>query len=406
MTIGLALRRRLLRSFEPFKSRRVSSRTAPPCSSSTWNPNNQQLTHPTRGSPASSSHQRWLDQLQSQQSLPHSCPSSFDPVLVRPSKPTELSDEIEIYGPGLLQDRSSQSSHRWIPLSLIGLLITSGLAANQIRHHGAGPVWKDSKSDWSDFQLELWDPSTRKCLSIGLITFGLLRSLKSFFTLSHTIKRITIKRSDIDRFKSLIKSTSRTKNSRMISNSKIELKFYSIGSLETIYPINKLFKFSIFDSITLQDLVRFPIDQSTFGTPRHAPFIWLKHRLYEGPHHPTPDKPTDDHQLSIQSSSNLPELNSLALQIPKSGVWGHPSFGLDGDETRLIFEKKVKSVDELIVDLAPKEALEERSRETCFLKMLGLDFRQSIAFNLIVLKSILAFHSQRLFRTRHKRRPR
>ncbi|KAA1070813.1 hypothetical protein PGT21_024825 [Puccinia graminis f. sp. tritici] len=111
--------------------------------------------------------------------------------LSRPSQPKltiinnrqkELEDQIIIYQASMKDDFSGSPNR--IGISIIGLLITSGLVANQIRHHGAGPVWSDSKSDWLDFELKLWDQSTRMAISIGLITFSFIKSLKFLFTLT------------------------------------------------------------------------------------------------------------------------------------------------------------------------------------------------------------------------------
>ncbi|PLW15185.1 hypothetical protein PCANC_12849 [Puccinia coronata f. sp. avenae] len=330
---------------------------------------------------------RWLKDLEKKQAalLPPSSPSPRSTPVN--NRQRELDDQIIIYEAHIRDDFSGSPNR--IALSMVGLLITSGLVANQIRHHGAGPVWPDPKSAWLDFELKLWDQSTRFLVSMGLISFSFFKSLKFLFTLSHTVKRITIQKSHLNQLKQLL-SSKRNKPALMAS---VPLNFYSVGSLDLIYPINKLFRFSILDAIRLSDLLRLSRPITAQSQPHNQRSLWLKFAVSPNRSLQTPPAPKQifDHN----------QLNSFALQIPAVGVWGNSKFDLSASDILSLFEEKVQSVDGLTGRNSTPDSRsqsdtggsgehipveDEQRAHTLF----GLDFRHSLALNLAVLKARLS----------------
>ncbi|KAA1132563.1 hypothetical protein PGTUg99_005956 [Puccinia graminis f. sp. tritici] len=344
--------------------------------------------------------------------------------LSRPSQPKltiinnrqkELEDQIIIYQASMKDDFSGSPNR--IGISIIGLLITSGLVANQIRHHGAGPVWSDSKSDWLDFELKLWDQSTRMAISIGLITFSFIKSLKFLFTLTHTIKRITIPKDHLTHLKRLISSTrKRNKPLSEAQLSSLRLTFYSIGSLDLIGPLRRLFGFSVHAGIPLSHLLRLsrPLEEQTQAFHQRA--LWLKFS-FSNPNPPpppppqphprppqknTPPRPADHPQLGL----DLAQLNSFALQVPAVGLWGNAKFDLSPSDILALFEEKIKSIDDVTtLTRQPTNNQSQRTTDQAYLSgaqegllytLFGLDFRHSIGFNLSVLKAHLSSYYHRL----------
>ncbi|POW04126.1 hypothetical protein PSHT_11386 [Puccinia striiformis] len=319
----------------------------------------------------------------------------------------ELEDQIILYE-AVMRDDFSGSPNR-IGISIIGLLVVTGLIANQIRHHGAGPVWysrsnpfplacclelmpwlisnrSDPKSAWLDFELKLWDPYTRMFFSMSLITFSVVKSLKFAFTLSHTIKRITIKKKDLNNLQRIISSKKNKPIDPSILNS-VPMTLYSIGSLDLIYPIRKLYEYSILETIRMGDMIRLsqPIASQNQASS-YQRSLWLKFCVSSN------DPPVNKLDQKRKSNFlNLAHLNTFALQIPAVGVWGNSKFDLRPLDILSLFEEKIKSVDDLIPQQKnhTPQRIEEEDHQLRY-KLFGLDFRHSLGFNLSVIKVYLS----------------
>jgi len=312
----------------------------------------------------------------------------------RTSRQAALDDQIVIYE-ARIRDDFSGSPNR-IGLSMLGLLLTSGLVANQIRHHGAGPVWPSAESGWLDFELKLWDPSTRILVSVGLITFSFVKSLKFLFTLTHTIKRITIKKQDLRQLQQLIATSRKRKKAGRMRGPSVGLTMYPVGAVSLVGPVRKLFGFSVLESVPLGEMVRLssPIAGQTLPHDRRS--LWLKFC----------DPSSSDPPL-LDSSPTTPllpsHLNSFALQIPAVGRWGNSSFNLSPSDILSLFEERIQSIHEPTshgqgstspVDGGREAPIEDADdvRRLFF----GLDFRHSVGFNLAVLRALLAARYRRL----------
>ncbi|KAH9442482.1 hypothetical protein Pst134EB_028733 [Puccinia striiformis f. sp. tritici] len=296
----------------------------------------------------------------------------------------ELEDQIILYE-AVMRDDFSGSPNR-IGISIIGLLVVTGLIANQIRHHGAGPVWSDPKSAWLDFELKLWDPYTRMFFSMSLITFSVVKSLKFAFTLSHTIKRITIKKKDLNDLQRIISSKKNKPIDPSILNS-VPMTLYSIGSLDLIYPIRKLYEYSILEAIRMGDMIRLsqPIASQNQASS-YQRSLWLKFCVSSN------DPPVNKLDQKRKSNFlNLAHLNTFALQIPAVGVWGNSKFDLRPLDILSLFEEKIKSVDDLVPQQKNQtpQRIEEEDHQFRY-KVFGLDFRHSLGFNLSVIKVYLS----------------
>jgi hypothetical protein len=97
-----------------------------------------------------------------------------------------------------------------------------------------------------------------------------------------------------------------------------------VGSLDLIYPINKLFRFSILDAIRLSDLLRLSRPITAQSQPHNQRSLWLKFAVSPNRSLQTPPAPKQifDHN----------QLNSFALQIPAVGVWGNSKFDLSASD--------------------------------------------------------------------------
>ncbi|KNZ50510.1 hypothetical protein VP01_437g1 [Puccinia sorghi] len=242
------------------------------------------------------------------------------------SRQETLDDQIIIYDAQISDDFSGSPNR--IGLSMIGLLLTSGLVANQLRHHGAGPVWPDAQSGWLDFELELWNPSTRILVSVGLITFSFVKSLKFLFTLTQLSissiwtptkkkKRITIKKQDLSQLQQLIATSSKRK--KAVQMRPVRLTFSPVGALELVRPVRKLFGFSVLESVPLSDMVRLSSPIGAQKLPHHRRSVWLK---FLDP------SPNQSIHSSVTTTLHYNQLNSFALQIPAVGRWGNSLFNL------------------------------------------------------------------------------
>ncbi|OAV90854.1 hypothetical protein PTTG_02193 [Puccinia triticina 1-1 BBBD Race 1] len=340
------------------------------------------------GYPALTTIPKWLKELEKNQApLPSPLPSQ--PRIVN-NRQKELDDQAIIYEANIRDDFSGSPNR--IGISIIGLLITSGLVANQIRHHGAGPVWSDPKSDWLDFELKLWDQSTRMFISISLITLSFVKSVKFLFTLSHTIKRITIKKTHLSQLKKLVSARKNKPSSQALLDS-VPLNFYSIGALDLIYPIKRIFQFSILDSIPTSRLLRLSQPLDSQSQSYHQRSLWLKFCVSAD----SRDRPLENTQL-----------NSFALQIPAAGVWGNAKFDLAPSDILSLFEEKIRSIDDLKANKSrstqPKKPAgnqlhlpgENVDQDGQLYKLFGLDLRHSLGFNLSVLKAHLSSYYRHL----------
>ncbi|POW13167.1 hypothetical protein PSTT_03931 [Puccinia striiformis] len=291
----------------------------------------------------------------------------------------ELEDQIILYE-AVMRDDFSGSPNR-IGISIIGLLVVTGLIANQIRHHGAGPVWysrsnpfplacclelmpwlisnrSDPKSAWLDFELKLWDPYTRMFFSMSLITFSVVKSLKFAFTLSQSFD-IEFSTDDII-FDRITRSH--------ISDKKIIRIFDSRDDKNG-------------DMIRLSQPIASQNQASSYQRS-----LWLKFCVSSN------DPPVNKLDQKRKSNFlNLAHLNTFALQIPAVGVWGNSKFDLRPLDILSLFEEKIKSVDDLIPQQKnhTPQRIEEEDHQLRY-KLFGLDFRHSLGFNLSVIKVYLS----------------
>ncbi|KAG0150039.1 hypothetical protein CROQUDRAFT_130987 [Cronartium quercuum f. sp. fusiforme G11] len=196
----------------------------------------------------------------------------------------EASGEVVIYRAKMKNDW--RGSPNRVGMSVVGLLIASGYFAQQIRHHGAGPTWPDAKSEWSDYQLVPWHPTTRFLIASSIITFTTYRAFTFLLTLSHTIRKITIPRGI-----KLITPTT-------------DLKLYSIASQDLIWPLNQFFP----------PLISSPSQLLSFGR--------LTNRTRPLKPHTVPALGPKAYPGALIPLKPIP--SGLAFQLPLDGAWGSP----------------------------------------------------------------------------------
>ncbi|EGG04053.1 uncharacterized protein MELLADRAFT_108641 [Melampsora larici-populina 98AG31] len=95
----------------------------------------------------------------------------------------DLRNEIVIYESKVDGLDSNRSPNR-VGFKLVSLIVISTYVAQQIRHNGAFPIWLDSNSQWSEYQLQLLDSKIRFLISTSILSFTTYKSLRYFLTLS------------------------------------------------------------------------------------------------------------------------------------------------------------------------------------------------------------------------------